>query len=153
MSMPETTVGHRLVAFWRSLGLDVRPGVSLDELAKFEARYDVVLPEDFRQYYSVVDGIEGESMVSGHAFRFWPLKEVKPLSAEMSEEPLHHAEFKDYFLFADYSLWVCAYAIRLTNRLDRQNFVVMIGGDVPVNLAGSFEEFVQLYFDDPARLT
>ena len=92
-------------------------------------------------------------MLSSHPFRFWPLREVKRLSEELPAEPLHHTEFKDYFLFADYSLWACAYAVRLTKSLDRRNFVVMIGGDVPINLAEPFDEFAQIYLDDPARLT
>jgi len=153
MSSPGTTVGHKLLAFWQDLGLDVRPGVSAAELVQFEARYGVALPEGLRHYYSVVDGVEGESMVSGHLFRFWPLREVKLLSEELPEEPLHHSEFKDYFLFADYSLWTCAYAVRLTKNLGRRNFIVMVGGDVPINLAESFEEFVQIYLYDPSRLT
>jgi hypothetical protein len=153
MTTPKITIGDRLLAFWESLGLPARPGVSADEIAQFEARYGVVLPQDLRQYYSVVDGVDGESMVRGHPFRFWPLREVKPVSEDMPEEPLHHSEFKDYFLFADYSLWACAYAVKLTKSRDNRTFVVMIGGDVPVHLAGSFEEFVQIYLGDPARLT
>ena len=54
-----------------------------------------------------------------------------------------------YYAFADHSIWVNVFAMKLSDKLDNPAPVIGICGAYWFPVAGSFEEFVGLYANDP----
>jgi hypothetical protein len=108
--------------------VDINAGVSKAELDSFEAQHHVVLPEDLRDYFLCVNGMPPDEVDDG-MIRFWMLEEVQPLvlSGPAFSDPGYIQHPESLFLFADYSLWAHAYAIRLGNVPTQSNEVVIIG--------------------------
>ena len=131
---------------WERHGVSARAGVANVAIEAFERKHKIELPEDVADYFRAVDGMsEDESDQLG--IRFWPLDELRPVVEEL---PAAEADpFKDYFVFADYSMWAHGYAVRLGQPVDD---VIIVGGESPVAVAPSFREFLQLYLTQPDRL-
>ena len=86
-------------AEWERYGPKVPAGVTSDELAEFEQRYNVALPREMREYFQVANGNGG---LGGDLFNFWPLNEVKLVSEELTS-PVHtdRLDYPQCFVFAD----------------------------------------------------
>ena len=150
-----TALPERLKAQWVAQGAKVRPGVTGEALRNFEAVHAVCLPQDMRDYFLAVDGMEEVDTMTGNFFFFWPLHAVKTVSEELGPEAQAGIiESNQYFLFADYCLWCWGYAIRLTNNPTGDNSVFCTGSslDNAGVVAGSFTEFVELYLADDAAI-
>lgn len=86
----------------------VASGASLAELRSFEARFKVQCPSDFETYLLTLGGMpEGEW--DEHLIRFWPPGEIRAL-----EDETGISTYSDYFIFADFSISVHEYGIRLS---------------------------------------
>jgi hypothetical protein len=140
------SVGQSLKRDWASHNLDINPGVSQVELSSFEKRYGIVMPGDFRDYFLNVNGMSRYA-VDDDVIRFWMLEEVKPLDlgAPDYSDGIYIQNPKSLFLFADYSIWAHAYAIRLGNAQMQSNEVVIIGNESSITICESFSEFVDAY--------
>ena len=147
--MPFTSDVQRLKNHWLSHHVKVNSGVSEATLAAFEKKFSVSLPSDLRDYFLTMDGMPEEE-TDKEMIRFWRLEEVKALptgapnyaSADYVDNP------ESLFLFADYSLWAHAYAIRLLPTPSNRNEIFIIGGDYPIPLFNSFSELVDGYLTD-----
>jgi hypothetical protein len=68
---------------WQSLDISIRAGLSDKEIADFERRYGVRLPDGLRRFYEYMDGMEygaaDEEFIS-----FWPLSEVGTVPEKLS---------------------------------------------------------------------
>ena len=141
-----TSVGESLKRHWSSHNVEINPGVSKAELDSFQARHCVVLPEDLCDYFRCVNGMPPDVVDDG-MIRFWMLEEVQSIPqgtpAFSDGSYIQHPE--SLFLFADYSIWAHAYAIRLGSAPLQSNEVVIIGYDSPVTIAKSFSGFVDSY--------
>lgn len=86
--------------------------------------------------------------------RFWMLKQLKPLpqGAPQFSDASYIAHPESLFLFADYSIWAHAYAIRLGRVPLHSHEVIIIGYESPVTIAQCFSEFVDQYLTDKDRL-
>lgn len=152
-------VADKLSQYWASQKLPVRRGASPETVKQFEANHKVVLPAELRDYFLKHDGMDPYSPNDKDAegFAFWQLARVRPAAEELAEgaPPMKAPpELDQYFAFADYLDWSWAYAIRLTADPRDSNRVVMIGtaDGVPLEVASSFGEFVDLYLRDSPRL-
>jgi hypothetical protein len=120
--------------------------VSEAALAAFEKRHQIVMPQDMRMYFSSIDGMEPNELDPSTLFRFWSLDEVISVTTCFDDRPRPIGDDpSSYYVFADYSVWVCAYAIRLLKEPRGGNPVVIVGGDTLVAVAGSFAEFLEKY--------
>jgi len=135
-----------LKTYWLRQGVKLRPGVSEDELAAFEAHYNVRLPDDLREYFAAVNGFDGSEhwMTDNEVITFLGLEEMKPLSEYWSP---HVAESDFYFVFADYSLAAHVYAIRLDGLAEHENDVVVVY-ERTVKVSRSFSEFIKSYLEN-----
>ena len=136
-------IGESLEQFWTRYGIKLQRGATEKELREFEAKYNVRLPDDLKDYFSTVDGF-ADSGCDENVITFLPLAEVEPLSKAWSRKP----EADSYFIFADYSISCHVYAIRLTKDLTLGNRVIIAYDDNPKQIAGSFAEFVRGYLAD-----
>jgi len=142
------SAGEILKRYWLRHGVKLNRDASEDELATFEAKYHVRLPEDVREHFALVNGFGGSEywMTDENVITFLALNEMKPLSEAWSPKI---AEAASYFVFADYSLSAHVYAIRLLDSPGNDNPVVVAYDDENiVKVASSFSEFVQGYVKD-----
>ena len=151
--MPFLSNLQRLKNHWTSHHIEFNDGVPRDYLEAFEDRFRVVLPADMRDFYLTMNGVPADT-TDEELIRFWTLEEVKPISSEApafaTPDYINNAE--SLFVFADYSLWAHAYAIRLDSyQLDR-NEIFIIGGDYPLLLFRSFSELVDSYLTDKSTM-
>lgn len=137
------TVGETLKKFWLRQGIKLNSGASQDELDSFEVKHSVRMPEDLRDYFASVNGFDGSEhwMTDENVITFLSLDEVRPVSEYWSPDV---AGGDSYFVFADYSISAYVYAIRLLN-VSGGNPVVVLYDRTPIEVAGSFSEFVVGY--------
>ncbi|MFI5460245.1 MAG: SMI1/KNR4 family protein [Isosphaerales bacterium] len=147
-----STIGERLRAHWLTQGIKPAPGVAEDRLREFETRFGVSLPFDFRTYFLEIDGMGSRDESDDDWFSFWPLKEVVQCSDEYPEPFRFIEEQSAYFVFADHSICLPAYAIRLTPSGTDSHKVIAIESDSREYstsvVALSFSEFVERYLTD-----
>lgn len=144
----------RLVSYWKAQGLELPGGVTEEQLRAFEAQFGVILPPDLCDYFSHVDGMGSRGMSDDDWFSFWPLAEV--LRASDDSEPFIEDQ-SSYYLFADHSLCLPTYAIRLNPSGTGPNPVIAIFWHNGVYTSGvvarSFSQFVEKYLgDDDSRV-
>jgi hypothetical protein len=140
-------IGESLKQFWLSYDIKLRRGASESELQEFEAKHNVLLPDDLKDYFATVDGFDGSVnwMTDENVITFLSLAEVLPSSKAWS---LETPDADSYFVFADFSLLCHVYMVRLRNDLSLGNPVFIARDEKPEQIAGSFSEFVQGYLAD-----
>jgi len=129
------SVGDKLSARWKQLGLGCRVGLSDQLIATWEKNARALMPDDMRAYFRVVDGMDEGAMDPHSYLRFWQLAELKPAQGLPST-----------WLFADYSISALDYGINLDGS-EKHGEVVALGGVRPHTIASSFGDFVKLYLD------
>ena len=141
-----TGQSENLKRYWASHNVEINAGVSEADLKTFEDKYGVVLPDDLREYFRCVNGMAPDEIDDG-MIRFWMLEEVAPLpeGAPQYSDGEYVKNPETLFLFADYSIWAHAYAIRLGRTTLDSNEVVIIGYKSPKLISDSFSEFVETY--------
>jgi hypothetical protein len=144
---------------WEALGIPVRPGLSEGALRAFEVRYYVDLPAAVSSFYQYMDGMT-EGYADDQLICFWPLAAVAPIPVKLAQahgipdfggirESLPEAA--SYFVFADHSIWLHLYAVRLSKDAMAPAPVVWIAsGNHWELLAPSFSDFVARYANDAA---
>ena len=146
-------IGERIKESW-SLPSLIFPLRSAREesLVTFESRYGVGFPKDMRDYFFQVDGIDQDR----EGFSFWRLGDVKPVVEAAKAHDLNWLkqlpEAESFFIFADYLSWCWGYAIRLSKDTIDKNEVMLLCCRNPIKIADSFSEFMELYFEDNAKL-
>ena len=149
-------LSEQLKVRWESEGASTRPGISQRKISAFEARYGVHIPEDFRDYFCTVDGME-EGLSENALISFWPLNKVEPVTRRVVEHsgvPDYSQiarKLKDagsYFAFADFLIWSHVYAIRI-GAPHEKNEIVWICGSHHSVIADSFSAFIRAYLKDP----
>jgi len=86
-----------------------------------------------------------ENTMDKELVRFFPLAELVSVTAE---EPRIEAVHRDWYYFAEWSLWAHGFAINVSDARGP----VAIFGDRPLHVADSFEDFLHRYIHDPAHI-
>jgi hypothetical protein len=140
-------VGSRMRDRWLSQGLSVNDGASPAAIAAFEARYQVVLPNSFREYIATADGFDLRQL-DDDVIRFWSLAQISPLTywdPKYAERPSYRNP-ESFFCFADWAADALVYFIRLTPSAEDYGKIYALGlDDKPEQFAESFEHFVDHY--------
>lgn len=144
----------------RLQGIARGPIVTAEQVVVFEKRYGVQLPGDVREYFEEFNGSELGSggPMDDQLLAFWHLSEVRPLSEELPDSSIPQAD--RYFVFADHSIWVHAYAIRLSSDPSESTPVVVVYdaavGEVAPSMSAFFERYLAgdqtTLYPDPANL-
>ena len=125
-----------------SRGYGPRPGASEMEIAAFESRHSVRLPDDLREYFLEVNGTADYPDDLLTIFR--PLEDVSPIS-----ESLVEGQTVRYFVIADQMISAPDFAIALGS--SPAPYVVRCWSACrklePVS--DSFSTFVRLFMEDP----
>jgi hypothetical protein len=149
-----TAIEHRVRTFWEKCGADPRTGVAAEEIAAFEVRHGLSLPQSVAAFYRAVNGtVELDSEV----FAAWPLSEVgtvRDVVAPYRGVPDYGlicellADAGDYFAFGDCMIWSQVLAVRLRPE-PASTEVIWISGAAYAIVAPTFEEFWEEYLRDP----
>jgi SMI1 / KNR4 family (SUKH-1) len=150
----------KLKAQWSLRGIKTRHGVSLETIEAFESRYRVRLPDDLREYFIGVDGMEPGEM-DADMFAFLPLAAVKSVPEELADfagvpdytetvrilpDPQH------WFVIVDYLVRSAVFAIRLSDDPGSTPVVWIGDGRRHRLVAPSFSTFLEAYLADPDDL-
>jgi hypothetical protein len=145
-----STIGKRLRELWAAQGMKLPSGVAENQLRDFESRFSVRLPLDFRLYFLDTNGIGSRDQYDSDLFCFWPLEEVVRCDDEFPDRFIE--DQPAYFVFADHSICLHAYAIRLTSSGTEPNPVIALVSDQrkysTTIVARSFSEFAERYLAD-----
>ncbi len=145
---------------WKALRIPERPGNSDEAIGEFERRKRVRLPTEMREFFRFIDGMETGYM-DEELIAFWPLAEVDMVPTKLAafrgipdyggiESSLPDAA--SYFVFADHSIWVHVYAVKLSAAPTAPSPVLWIAGDRWEMLASSFGDFPNRYARDPGSV-
>jgi hypothetical protein len=142
-----------LVAAWRNEGLLIRPGCPARTLDTFEARENVRIPADLREFLTLANGAE----MDVRGFSFWPLDDYDSYDRAAARHDAQMPIVSDpssYYVFCDYLHWSWAYSIRLDSAHGPSvgNPVVPIGMTEIFVVASSFSEFADLVREDSPQL-
>jgi len=132
------------------------PGLSLEEqINLFQFRNKLVIPEDLLTYFRLTDSEIDDYNID--MFTFYKFDEFK----NVNEEVGNYGGVPDYtnitntlpfhekcFVFAEYSIFVAVFAIRLHENSSDINEIYAIIGDKYKIVAKSFTEFISLYRED-----
>src|SRR5262245_4168824 len=69
------TLAHEVIKNWRNGHVPLNAGATEDELLAFEKRFALMLPPDFRYFYSLVNGMTGYES-DKYLFSLWPLEGI-----------------------------------------------------------------------------
>jgi|SRR5689334_21046971 len=149
MSIPFISNLRKLKNHWLSHDVKVNAGVSEASLAAFEDKFNVFLPSDLYDYFRTMNGM-AQDVTDDDSIRFWMLEEITTLPTGASDYASRNYidNPESLFLFADYSLWAHAYAIRLFPHSRLRNDIFIVGGDYPILLFRSFGELIDSYLNN-----
>jgi hypothetical protein len=139
-------------------GLKNRVGATQVQISFFESNEVVLLPEDLKEYFSVVNGTDGK--YNEKWFCFYPLIDFHKLSKNFGDwqgipnyqDIEKSKEHESCYAFADYQCHLITYAIRLYKNETAKNEVYEIVGSNFKTVAWSFADFMVKYLNDPGEL-
>lgn len=156
---------NRLRERWSSLRIDLNLGASDEVIASFERFYSVKLPEDWREYFAVINGMSGNGSThwDENMVYFWPLPDpavpqsyeadyqvVSPVSKSWSGCIVEGGT--SLFTVADYCIHAHIYVVELGEHSDSRGSLYLLQEATPLKIADSFTEFVDGYLADPDRI-
>lgn len=139
------SVFERLRARWVEAGLRPKPGVSQETLDRFENKRKIVLPSGFKRYLLTVNGME-EGQTDEDLISFLSLEAID-----------QDANFKWVsasgvrMVVAEYCVYSHLYVLQCSQCGDRSS-VLATDGRQEVQLATSFEDFVDKYLSNPTGI-
>jgi SMI1/KNR4 family protein SUKH-1 len=140
----DTTL-ESVLKIWQRLGVQNSITASEADIVSFEQKYNVTLAAIVRDYFTLLNGTTGGKlgMDDENLVGFWHIDQVRPLAEECPEYAT--GDEPNLFVFADYSIWAHAYAMRLTKGQDSATPVLLIGGNRALQIAPTFEDFFRRY--------
>ena len=123
-------------------------GAKPEEVAIFQTKYGVALPDDFAAYIVRVNGLAVPNdpasweNVDAEGFEFYPLNSI-----------CQALQFASYYVFCRWVLGLLPFAICLGPN-GRHGAVVSLRGELgqPYLVASNFTSFVELYVNDSKQL-
>jgi hypothetical protein len=147
---------ERLYKSWNERGLLAPLSKSTSEaIESFQSQNRVKLPEEFRRYFTHINGMStrGGHDVDERGFSFLPiqaLRSVADFSASMGWKSTRPLGGETAFVFVDYLHWSWAYAFETLPI--RAGEIYVLGFDHPILLAPSLSKFVEMYLSNDPRL-
>jgi hypothetical protein len=134
------SITRQLRAHWGSHGVQPASAATPAEIASFEQAFGIVLPADFREYLTSLNGMDlgHEGAMDNELISFWRLSDIR---RDHVESPAR----SDLFAFADWSIDAHLYALQLSSNDQAATPVFIVGGEHLLRIADSFTDFVEGY--------
>ncbi len=136
MSIDETLAA--VAARWAAERIDFGPPATPEEVAAFEARYSVAMPDDVRAYFLTLNGF-ADAPPGREGLRFRPLVEVCRVP---DEESRGHG---GYFAFADDLARSTSWVVSLWPDASQDAWVALVDGPVVAPLDPGLGAFLERY--------
>lgn len=144
---------------WQAEGVNVSTVASEDDVALFEIKHDVSLPDDMIGYFKLLNGTGGDCAINLYAFySIHRIKNVVDAFRDQDGVPSYKnlasilPDSDGIYVFADFQFNFYAYGIRLYSRPSVKNEVFVLCGDAYKQIADSFSEFIDLYMANSIAL-
>ena len=137
----------RLIERWQKENLKLNTGATEQELLAFEAHYALTLPEDFRYFYSLVNGMYDWDM-DQLSFSLWPLARIQENIGAVSTIQ-DGILFSIEIIFGDYLINCWQYMLATNDRL---NYFVQVTHEKSEIVAENFTEFLSKYLSMPDKI-
>jgi hypothetical protein len=146
---------NRLVQFWRTDNIAASELAVQKDIDIFNSRHSLVLPNDLVDYFKLANGTKED--YDKNFFRFYPFRKFLSIDVDLKKwrgipdygNIINTLEdYRNCFVFADYSIMLFSYAIRLHPFETGTNEVYTICGDKHKIISGSFGEFIDQYLED-----
>ncbi|MCA9170825.1 MAG: SMI1/KNR4 family protein, partial [Planctomycetales bacterium] len=106
----------RLIEHWRLQGIECPVGATESAIRQFEASRGLKLPADMRGYFLAVNGMGERGTYDGNFFSFWQLSDLISVADDLPGRSTCEPDAVRYIMFADHSVDLPTYAIRLSHR-------------------------------------
>jgi hypothetical protein len=135
---------EELKNYWLAQNIRIGKGISKEEIYKFENKYNISIPKDFKYYLTYINGMDcSESWETDRdLITFWPINKIKPLSEEAPECAISNRRL--YYVFADYSINAMLYLIQLSREPEVPTPIFVLGNNL-IKVADNFHEFIVRY--------
>jgi SMI1 / KNR4 family (SUKH-1) len=139
-----------IVLFWEKQKLKIAPG-KLDKFEVFETRNGYKLPNDFREFYSKINGMEAlyPNYTDDNGFLLYPIEAIIPANTEFKNSKMKNVD--RVFIFCDYLQRSWQYGCEV---IDINNYIIGIIPDINTfkPISSSLIEFLELYMSDSPKL-
>lgn len=146
---------NSLLEHWEKQGIK-SVGRSVDEMALIETKLSISLPQDIKDYFRVVNGMEPlyPNYSDREGFLFYPLEKLTTYEKEFGVKSAKALVGKQCVIFLDYLQKSWWYGILTEINESPNNYAIII---IPNTerykiVATSFAEFIDLYISDSPML-
>jgi hypothetical protein len=130
---------------WLKDSVPVNVPASPTEIQRFECKQGITLPQSFKAYLSVMNGM-AEGATDRDMMSFFSLEAIE------RQDPLPPAKEGEVNLaFADYCLASHVYLMRLSKSTEASP-VIVSDGESERQIAASFDEFIDAYLQAPTHV-
>ncbi len=126
-----------------------------DDMLLFRSTKNLTIPADLAEYFKILNGADDE--YDEKFFKFYSFEQFESVDTKFRNWG-GAAEYRNIvntlekpetcFVFADYTLHLFSYAIRLYEDASKINEIYIICGDKHKIIAHSFHEFITIYLAD-----
>ena len=145
------TAAKELIKFWKLQKIS-SSGNTMDKIFQFESLKGVRLPNDFRRFYLLTNGMVDlfPNDFDDKCFLFYPLEELTTLDDELMRPRDPDSEI--CIIFADYMNCSWWYGVRFSNFKEGYEIVIIPSSDKYKVITQSLSEFIRLYMNDASAL-
>jgi len=143
---------NRLIDYWKEQGLAITPN-SLRSIDAFESKKHIHLPDDFKEYFSMVNGMSSyyPNDIDNEGFLFYPLEELVTLQEEFSTEVDVDCN-SCILIFAEYMHKSWWYGIRLNDISGTYEIGIIPDKERFKSITTSLSTFIDLYLQNASAL-
>ena len=149
---------EKLKQKWEEENLNNFHPIDLKSIQTFERKNNVVLPDDLKDFFRMLNGTSEE--YTDELYEFYSIDRMKKVSEEFTEwrgvpnyQSLVNFNFiKGLFVFANFSFNQFVYAIELSQERTENNEVYILCGEEYKKIGSTFSEFLDLYMSDSIEL-
>jgi len=143
--------GEQLLEYWRRQKISSPPN-TLDDILYFEFSKKIRLPEDFRRFFMITNGMVNlfPNYFDSEGFLFYPLQEINTLDDEFNierDKPDEHC-----LIFAEFMHKSWWYAVRFSKPADYYEIGIIPSVGRFKIITENLVEFIDLYMKDASIL-
>lgn len=143
---------------WEVEGVNGFYPADIDSIQTFQSKNNIVLPNDLKEYFKVLNGTREE--YTDELYEFYSINRIKKVSEESQDwkgVPNHQFlvklnDTRNLFVFANFNFNLFAYAINLYQEEIDINEVYVLCGEEYKKIANTFSDFLNLYLNDSVEL-